>query len=77
VCPVYLAKMYIVLFVNLITNFSYFTAVDFRLSLKTAHFLGITFSFMQAMFFFCLAAIFYFGAWLVAYDGLAYDAMFK
>jgi ABC-type multidrug transport system fused ATPase/permease subunit len=42
-----------------------------------AHVFGIAFSFMQAMIFFCYAAIFYFGAWLIAYDGLQYDAMFK
>jgi hypothetical protein len=45
--------------------------------MKTAHFFGFAFSFMQAMLFFSDAAIFYFGSWLVAYDGLAYDAMFK
>jgi ATP-binding cassette subfamily B (MDR/TAP) protein 1 len=45
--------------------------------MKMAHLFGFAFSFLQAMIFFCYAAIFYFGAWLIAYEGLEYDAMFK
>jgi len=54
-----------------------FGFVIYRLNLKLAYVFGITFSFMQAMIFFCYAAIFYFGAWLIAYDHLEYSAMFK
>lgn len=45
--------------------------------MKTSHLFGFAFSLAQALIFFGDAAIFYFGAWLIAYDGLAYDAMFK
>jgi hypothetical protein len=45
--------------------------------MKAAHLFGFAFSFMQAMIFFSYAAIFYFGAWLITNDGLAYDSMFK
>jgi hypothetical protein len=45
--------------------------------MKTAHAFGFAFSFMQAMIYFTDAAMFYFGGWLIAYDGLAYDSMLK
>jgi ATP-binding cassette subfamily B (MDR/TAP) protein 1 len=50
---------------------------NYRQSMKTSHVFGIAFAFSQAMVFFCDAAIFYFGAWLIAYQGLDYEAMFK
>jgi hypothetical protein len=48
-----------------------------RRHLRRTHLVGFVFSFTQAMTFFTYAAIFYFGAWLIAYDGLAFDNMFK
>jgi ATP-binding cassette subfamily B (MDR/TAP) protein 1 len=48
-----------------------------RFNMKLANVFGITFSFVEAMKFFCYAGIFYFGAWLICYDRLSYDSMFK
>ena len=44
---------------------------------RKAHYIGVAFAFSQAMIFFANAATFYFGAWLVAYNGLNYESMFK
>jgi len=45
--------------------------------MKSAQLFGVVFALLQSMIFFAYAAIFYFGAWLIAHDGLPYDAMFK
>lgn len=45
--------------------------------MKQAVVYGLAFSFSQAIMFFANAATFYFGAWLILNDGLAYDNMFK
>jgi len=48
-----------------------------RNNLISAQGFGVAFCFLQSMSFFAFAAILYFGAWLIVYDGLSYVNMFK
>ena len=51
--------------------------LSLRSAMKKCHVVGITFSVSQALIFFCYAATFYLGAYLVEEENLDFVDMFK